>query len=287
KLFGRYVYSELKICEVEGWFLGMEYPTIIMMTSKAYLSNTSILEMVIAHEVAHQWWYAMIGNDQASEPFLDESLASYSQALYLEHTYGYDRFISEVRRMQTTYFAHLRTRDSDYALSSSVWDFNSTNEYLLTFYYKGPLLLHYLRWSLGDEKFFLILKEMYKRFLFSEVSIEKLLEIIREIAGSNFSDIFERYFESKNIPYVNITVNCKIIDNNKYKILIYNNSSLNNLIIPIKIRENEKSEFFKLEKYIVYITNNLPIEIKIDPHYVILGKLNKRIIIINVNECNN
>jgi aminopeptidase N len=50
----------------------MEYPTIIF---------SEVDKWTVAHEVAHQWWYGLVGNDQYAEPWLDESLATWSEEL--------------------------------------------------------------------------------------------------------------------------------------------------------------------------------------------------------------
>jgi aminopeptidase N len=46
------------------------------------------LEVTVAHEVAHQWWYSLVGNDVQTESWLDEALASYSQIVYQEAIHG-------------------------------------------------------------------------------------------------------------------------------------------------------------------------------------------------------
>jgi aminopeptidase N len=50
----------------------MEFPEVVFSASDPY---------VVAHEVAHQWWYSIVGNDQYSEPWLDESFATYAGQL--------------------------------------------------------------------------------------------------------------------------------------------------------------------------------------------------------------
>lgn len=70
--FGSYPYPELDIVLSPLGYHGMEYPTFV-------LSDTR--EISIAHELAHQWWYGTVGNNQFSSPWLDESLATWSQKL--------------------------------------------------------------------------------------------------------------------------------------------------------------------------------------------------------------
>jgi len=71
--FGSYPYPELDV--VLGAFPdfgGMEYPTIVF---------SEVDKWTVAHEIAHQWWYGLVGNDQYAEPWLDESLATWSEEL--------------------------------------------------------------------------------------------------------------------------------------------------------------------------------------------------------------
>jgi aminopeptidase N len=71
--FGAYPYPELDV--VLGAFPdfgGMEYPTIVFSEVDRY---------TVAHEIAHQWWYGLVGNDQYAAPWLDESLATWSEEL--------------------------------------------------------------------------------------------------------------------------------------------------------------------------------------------------------------
>jgi hypothetical protein len=52
---------------------GIEYPTLSFIGASRYLQG------VIDHETAHQWFYSLIGNDQARDPWLDETLATWAQ----------------------------------------------------------------------------------------------------------------------------------------------------------------------------------------------------------------
>ncbi len=53
--------------------VGIEYPTFV------FLGKGGFLQVIVAHETAHQWFYSLVGNDQERDPWLDEALASWSQ----------------------------------------------------------------------------------------------------------------------------------------------------------------------------------------------------------------
>ncbi len=81
--FGKYPYAKLDVVETDFCYGGMEYPCLVMITSG--LEKRSY-ETAIIHEIAHQWWYGLVGNDQVREAYLDEGLAEYSTLMfYLAH----------------------------------------------------------------------------------------------------------------------------------------------------------------------------------------------------------
>lgn len=68
--YGDYNQPTLKIVLGNLSFGGSEYPGLVFSTPD---------NATIAHEVAHQWFYGMVGNDQYNDPFLDESLTAFSE----------------------------------------------------------------------------------------------------------------------------------------------------------------------------------------------------------------
>jgi hypothetical protein len=76
--FGAYPYGEADVVlDNNFWFGGMEYPGFVM----DLVSSTAM-----AHELAHQWWYGIVGDDEYTSPWLDESFADYATDLYQGNT---------------------------------------------------------------------------------------------------------------------------------------------------------------------------------------------------------
>ncbi|MCZ7528418.1 MAG: M1 family aminopeptidase [Acidimicrobiia bacterium] len=95
--FEPYPYTELDIVATSTLALGIEYPGIIAITLHEYdpddpvnpnVPNQIYMETTTAHEVAHQWFYNMVGNDQLDEPWLDEAVTQYATYLYYLDMYG-------------------------------------------------------------------------------------------------------------------------------------------------------------------------------------------------------
>ncbi|MEU4873960.1 M1 family metallopeptidase [Streptomyces sp. NPDC021608] len=73
--FGRYPYGELDVVMTPGFGGGMEYPGLVLL-------GTTEEGGAVVHEVAHQWWYGIVGNDEYAAPWLDESFAQYANARF-------------------------------------------------------------------------------------------------------------------------------------------------------------------------------------------------------------
>jgi aminopeptidase N len=77
--FGRYPYGEIDLVMTRDFGGGMEYPGLVIL-------GTTEEGGAVVHEVAHQWWYGIVGNDEYGAPWLDESFAQYANARF----YGWD-----------------------------------------------------------------------------------------------------------------------------------------------------------------------------------------------------
>jgi hypothetical protein len=77
--FGRYPYGEIDLVMTGRFGGGMEYPGLVLV-------GTAEEGGAVVHEVAHQWWYGVVGNDEYASPWLDESFAQYANARF----YGWE-----------------------------------------------------------------------------------------------------------------------------------------------------------------------------------------------------
>jgi len=94
--YAPYPYTEFDIVTTPTYALGIEYPGMTAINIDLYDLSTNFggtpasvyLESTIAHEVGHQWFYHLVGNDQLDEPWLDESLVQYITWQYYLDQYG-------------------------------------------------------------------------------------------------------------------------------------------------------------------------------------------------------
>ena len=139
RIFGNYPYEEYSIVITE-FPSGMEYPTIVFI-SKDYFYKPllNILEKVIVHETAHQWWYGLVGNDQIDEAWLDESLATYSEVIYTNEIHGSkagEDYFNENIKLGYEYMVEYLGGEE--IVNKPLPEFNGWDDYSLLVYIRGP-----------------------------------------------------------------------------------------------------------------------------------------------------
>jgi hypothetical protein len=148
-------YSRERFVIVQGDFPdGMEF-TGLVFVGGAWFTNfdggvRNYLTLISVHEIAHQWWYARVGNDSALNPWLDEALATYSEYLFIEEHYPADKNWWWTFRVAGFF--------PQGEVDSSVYEFATARAYINAIYLRGVQMLHNLRVDIGDEDFFKLLR---------------------------------------------------------------------------------------------------------------------------------
>ena len=158
--FGQYPYRELDV-HAMTWDsdAGIEYPGFTLILINRQVNSRT--DFVVAHEVAHQWWFAVVGNDIYREPWLDEALANYSAIIAAEDALGAavarDFYASEIRKPYET-----GRTNGDVPVGLAISDYPSFNAYYRAVYGKGGVFLATLRAELGDDAFFSAMQAYYE-----------------------------------------------------------------------------------------------------------------------------
>lgn len=151
--FGPYARERFVI--VQGDFPdGMEF-TGLVFVGGAWFTNfdggtRNYLTLISVHEIAHQWWYARVGNDSALNPWLDEALATYCEYLFIEEHYPADKNWWWTFRV-AGFFPQGK-------VDSNVYEFATARAYINAVYLRGVQMLHNLRVDIGDDEFFKLLR---------------------------------------------------------------------------------------------------------------------------------
>ena len=117
--------------------------------------------------------YSVIGNDEISEPWLDEALTEYSTVLYFENKYGKEVGEKLVRNMEVQSRGYL-----SHNIFKATNQYKNSTDYSLSVYTKGAVVFNEIRNKVGDEVFFNTLQQYYNKYMYENVNGAKFVEII-------------------------------------------------------------------------------------------------------------
>ena len=170
--FGPYGAPELDVVEgpseVANGGLAMEYPELIL---------TPEYRFALVHEVAHQWWFGIVGNDEWNEPWLDEAMAEYTAASLPDRIGGPDRL------GQCPDLAKRRP-----PLTSSMARFAHAPPHLYSqsIYVAGACALKRLEHGLGRPRMDRFLRRLVRDHRYGVLTTETFVRALRDIAPEDF-----------------------------------------------------------------------------------------------------
>ncbi|MFN7182003.1 MAG: M1 family aminopeptidase [Planctomycetota bacterium] len=173
---------------------GMENTTATFLT-EYFMFDDSIKEFLeeyarglIAHEFAHQWWGDILTCKNWKHIWLNESFATYWDALYTQHQYGQNEFQYKLVGGLESYLEEAKIFQRpivppDFVDPSLMFDRHT--------YPKGALVLHTLRNYVGDEIFFDSLSHYINKNQHRCVETIDLIKSFEEVAGKDLSEFFD------------------------------------------------------------------------------------------------
>jgi hypothetical protein len=162
--FGAYPYPEIDVVVAgNASFGGMEYPTIVFSVPR---------RITVAHELAHQWFYGTVGNDQYREPWLDESFATWAMRLPFDPRAG-------CRGISWPSKSAAFTNDMGY------WS-THRSEYGLV-YYGGACMLANLSKRFGHDRFLRVIGRYTRRHHLGIARTEDFMAAIEAAAAKHLS----------------------------------------------------------------------------------------------------
>lgn len=194
--FGDYPYSELDVVETPTTAGGIEYPGIVVIGRSLYNPrNRNFFEFATVHEVSHQWWYGVVGDDQVNYPWVDESLAQYSSYIYYDDIRGQTAAASVLSDYFQSVYNRAKSSGHDASVNQPVSAFNE-DDYGSIVYGKGPLFYDSIRKKMGDDKFFQFLKDYYRNFMYKIAFPDDILNTAQSTCGCNLQNEYNEWILS-------------------------------------------------------------------------------------------
>lgn len=157
RMIGPYPFGEEKVGFAETPFLGMEHQTINAY-GYGYKKDQYGFDWLLHHEIAHEWFGNQMTNDNWDHMWLHEGFGSYMQPLFAQYLHGdlaYMAYLAEHRKVIMNKMPLVSNSIMD---AKQVYSENTGPGSDL--YNKGSLILHTLRYLIGEEAFFLAIKEL-------------------------------------------------------------------------------------------------------------------------------
>jgi aminopeptidase N len=193
--FGPYPYAELDVVALPLQNAsGVEFPGLIVIGASLYSGDESgrSLPVTVAHEVAHQWWYAMVGNDVLNSPWQDEGLTTYSSTLYFEE--NDPPFYEGLLGFYRDRFSDFENEQGDEPIAQPVGAFRGRGgAYGVIVYVKGALFFDALRDQIGDDAFFGALQAYFDENQYRLVGPEALLNAFEDSCGCDLEVYYEEW----------------------------------------------------------------------------------------------
>ena len=194
-----YPYNDLWVVEpAPGSSGGMEYPQFVFASESIVF--TRVLEMVTIHEVGHQWFYGLLGNNEAEEAWLDEGMNTFSELRYMQRNHGFSGNMTTTpdwllsisdRDLQALSYSGAVYEDVTPVISTATDAGNGSYNMGYTYYTKPALFLSMLQLQLGEELFDEIMAIYFERFAFHHPKTEDFQAIVEELSGRSWETEFD------------------------------------------------------------------------------------------------
>ena len=179
-MIGEYPYKVLNVCKSNFLQGGMEYPNLVFISDAVDVDSE--YKNIIVHEIGHQWFYGVVGNDEHTYPWLDEALTEYITALFYDKNEGYEKTTESV--LSSALSSYLLFCDMyrevygelDTSINRSIYDFKTEAEYTYLTYVKGILMFDSISEIVGKNKMEKCIKNYYIKNAFKNAKPKDLIK---------------------------------------------------------------------------------------------------------------
>jgi aminopeptidase N len=192
ELFNRrytpYPYTEFDIVPIITSAGGVEFPGVTSIAKNVY-TESDFLEIVVTHEVGHQWFYNLVGNATQGQPWLDESLAEFVTWQYFLDRYGPKEAQSYQDEMQYTWDTF---NDKNIPIGLPVSAYTSSS-YVAIVYGRGPFFLLSLRNLMGQETFDRFMNDYAQRYEWAIATTAGFKQVAEQTCTCDLTLLFDEW----------------------------------------------------------------------------------------------
>src|SRR5579864_1232283 len=193
-LYGLPPSQKLNVVELPGDTLPYLWaPEIVGLAGPSITEKTNY--RLLADAIAHEWWGVSVSPATKDDWWLSDGFARYSEAMYVENAAGAAGLEEAVKDMSVGALAY----DTVPLSSASKLDIFSTEFQSLTTD-KGAMILHMLRWVLGEDKYNKTMREFAAEYAGKSATTDDFREIAEKNYGSQLTWFFSQWLDSTGAP---------------------------------------------------------------------------------------
>jgi aminopeptidase N len=190
-LFGPYPFDAYGLAVVDGFQAALENQSL------SIFGRDLLIERIVAHELAHQWFGDHVSPARWQDVWLNEGFASYGEWLWAEQQAGFTAVDAAIRAERDDFAAFVAADPTSYRPPGVPPADDLFNPFV---YRVGAMTLHALRIETGDEAFFEILRTYVDRHGGAAATTDDFVAVAEEITELDLSELFEAWLFGDTIP---------------------------------------------------------------------------------------
>jgi tetratricopeptide (TPR) repeat protein len=242
--YGNAPSTRLNIVEIPDDTVPTAYaPEIAALASRSITEKTNY--RLLTNTIAHQWWGVSVSPAAKDDWWISDGFARYSEARYVESAAGEAGLDELVKDMSVGALAY----DSVPLSSAAKLDFFSP-EFQSLVTDKGAMILHMLRWVVGEPKYLKIMREFATKYAGKSASTDDFRELSEKVYGEQLTWFYSQWMDSTSAPEFKAKYTVYRLGNNKgFRIVgaIAQDLDLFRMPVNLKIDTDGKTEEKRIE----------------------------------------
>jgi aminopeptidase N len=270
--YGNAPSTRLKIVEIPDDTVPAAWgPEIAALSSRGITEKTNY--RLLANTIAHQWWGVSVSPASKDDWWLSDGFSRYSEARYVESAAGVAGLEEMVKDMSVGALAY----DSVPLSSAAKLDYFSP-EFQSLVTDKGAMILHMLRWVVGETKFLKIMRDFAGKYAGKSAHTEDFQELSEKVYGQKLTWFYSQWMDSTSAPEFKAKYTVYRLGTNKgFRIVGAITQDLDLFRMPINLRvdtdgrtEEKRIEVVGTDSPFSVETFGRPRKITVDPDHRVL-----------------
>ncbi len=264
--------TRLKIVEIPDDTVPSAYaPEIAALSTRAITEKVNY--RLLANTIAHQWWGVSVSPASKNDWWISDGFARYSEARYVESAVGAGGLEEMVKDMSVGALAY----DSVPLSSAEKLDYFSP-EFQSLVTDKGAMILHMLRWVVGERDYLKIMRDFASKYAGKSASTDDFRELSEKVFGQKLTWFYSQWMDSTSAPEFKAKYTIYRLGNNKgFRIVGAISQDLDLFRMPVELRidtdgrtEEKRIEVVGTDSPFSVETFGRPRRIAIDPEERVL-----------------